>query len=82
MSRCTTILGLISALNLIALAVTLSLPSRAAVAGMDYRALTNDPDFTRAVQSIVQNCKVNLDTDKLKCQRAGAFVVRPAHSKV
>lgn len=67
MSRCTMILALISALNLVALAVTLSLPSRAAVAGMNYRALTNDPDFTRAVQSIVQNCKVNIDTAKLKC---------------
>lgn len=69
MSRCATIaiLGLISALNLAALAVNLSLPSRAAVAGMNYRDLTNDPEFTRAVQSIVQSCKVNVDTAKLKC---------------
>ncbi len=67
MARWTMILSLISALNLVALAVTLSLPSRAAVAGMNYHALTNDPDFTRAVQSIVQNCKVNIDTAKLKC---------------
>lgn len=69
MSRGVTIavLGFVSALNLLALAVNLSLPSRAAVAGMDSRQLTGDPEFTHAVQSIIQSCKVNIDTAKLLC---------------
>ena len=40
------ILSLLSALNIIALAVNVSLPSRAAVGGMSYQDLMRDPDFT------------------------------------
>jgi hypothetical protein len=61
------ILSLLSALNVIALAVNVSLPSRAAVGGMSYQDLMRDPDFTRAVKSIAQECKVNVDVAKLAC---------------
>jgi hypothetical protein len=61
------ILSLLSALNITALAVNVSLPSRAAVGGMSYQDLMRDPDFTRAVKSIAQEWKVNVDVAKLTC---------------
>jgi hypothetical protein len=60
----------LSALNLVALAVNLSQPSRAAVRGMSYQDLLRDPDFTRAVKTIAEQCNVNVDLAKLKCQGA------------
>ena len=61
------ILSLLSALNVIALAINVSLPSKAAVGGMSYEDLMRDPDFTRAVKSIAQECKVNVGVAKLMC---------------
>jgi hypothetical protein len=61
------ILSLLSALNVIALAINVSLPSKAAVGGMSYQDLMRDPDFTRAVKSVAQECKVNVDVAKLTC---------------
>jgi hypothetical protein len=61
------VLCLLSGLNAIALIVNLSQPSRAAVGGMSYQDLVQDPDFTRAVKSIAQDCKVNVDIAKLVC---------------
>jgi hypothetical protein len=61
------LLCLLSGLNVVALIVNLSQPSRAAVGGMSYQDLVNDPDFTRAVKSIAQECKVNVDIAKLSC---------------
>ena len=61
------LLCLLSGLNAIALIVNLSQPSRAAVRGMSYQELVHDPDFTRAVKSIAQDCKVNVDIAKLIC---------------
>ena len=58
---------LLSGLNAIALIVNLSQPSRAAVGGMSYQQLVRDPDFTHAVKSIAQDCKVNVDIAKLVC---------------
>jgi hypothetical protein len=58
----------LSALNLIALAVNLSLPSRAAVGGQGYQDLLNDSNFTRAVKSIAESCTVNVDIGRLNCQ--------------
>jgi hypothetical protein len=55
------------ALNVIALVVNISLPSRAAVGGMNYEQLVRDPDFTRAVKSITEACAVNIELGKLKC---------------
>ena len=65
--RAIMALGLLSALNAITLVINISLPSRAAVGGMTYENLVSDPDFTRAVQSIAQKCKVNVDIAKLIC---------------
>ena len=62
-----TVLCLVSALNAIVLFVNLSQPSRAAVGGMSYQELVNDPDFARAVKAIAQDCKVNVDIAKLIC---------------
>ena len=61
------LLCLLSALNASVLIVNLSQPSRAAVGGMSYQELVRDPDFTRAVKSIAQNCNVNVDIGKLVC---------------
>jgi hypothetical protein len=61
-------LVLLSAFNAIVLAINISLPTRAAVGGMNYESLVADPDFTRAVQSIVQKCRVNEDMATIKCE--------------
>jgi hypothetical protein len=62
-----TLLWLLSALNVIALILNLSQVSRAAVGGMSYQDLMSDPDFTRAVKSIAEQCSVNVDIARLKC---------------
>ncbi|MGA7486777.1 MAG: hypothetical protein WBW74_07545 [Xanthobacteraceae bacterium] len=62
-----TLLCLFSALNVIALVFNLSQASSAAVGGMSYQDLLRDPDFTRAVKSIAEQCTVNVDVGKLKC---------------
>jgi hypothetical protein len=49
------------------LVANLSQPSRAAVSGMSYQELMQDPDFTRAVKTVVQDCRVNVDIAKLSC---------------
>ena len=64
----TTLLCLLGALNAIALAINLSQPSRAAVRATSYQDLLRDPDFTRAVKTIAEQCSVNVDIAKLKCQ--------------
>ena len=61
-------LCLLTALNAVAFVVNLPQPSRAAVHGMSYQDLMHDADFTRAVKSIAEQCSVNVDLGKLKCQ--------------
>jgi hypothetical protein len=61
------LLCLLSALNLFALVINNSPPSRPAVGGMSYEDLMRDQGFTRAVKSIAQECKVNVDIAKLIC---------------
>jgi hypothetical protein len=61
------LLCFLTALNLGGFILNVSSPSRAAVAGMSYQDLVRDPDFTRAVQSIAQECRVNVDLAKLVC---------------
>jgi hypothetical protein len=63
-----TTLCLLSALNVVALVLNLSWPAGAAVRGMSYQDLMRDPDFTRAVRTIAEQCSVNVDIAKLKCQ--------------
>jgi len=65
--RATMILVGLTALNAIALAISVSLPVGAAVGGKTYRDLVADPDFTSAVQSVVQKCRVNVDIAKVIC---------------
>jgi hypothetical protein len=62
-----TLLCLLSALNVIALVLNLSQVSSAAVGGINYQDLLRDPDFTRAVKSIAEQCTVNVDIARLKC---------------
>jgi hypothetical protein len=61
------LLCLLTVLNLGGFILNISPSSRAAIAGMSYQDLMRDPDFTRAVQSIAQECKVNVDLAKLVC---------------
>jgi hypothetical protein len=63
----TILAGLLLALNLLVMALDFSSPSRAAVAGMKTRQLESDPDFVRAVRSIAEHCKVNVDLARLEC---------------
>jgi hypothetical protein len=70
MTALVVLLCLLTALNVGGLVLNFSLPSGAAVAGMSYQDLVRDPDFTRAVQSIAQECKVNVDLAKLMCPPA------------
>ncbi len=69
MSRTITLflLGLLTAANIAALVVNTTMPAQAAVAGLSYKKLVNDKDFTLAVKHIVQSCKVNVDLGKLSC---------------
>jgi hypothetical protein len=67
MTGLLSLLCLLTALNLSGMVLNLSVPARAAIAGMSYQELVRDPDFTRAVISIVQKCKVNVDLAKLDC---------------
>ena len=65
-----TILVLIcfaASLNIGILIVNVSLPSEAAVAGLHYRGLSRDPDFRRAVQAVVEACRVNLNLADIRC---------------
>ncbi len=66
-SVAVSLLCVLSLLTAIALVVNLSQSSKAAVGGMSYQDLVNDPDFTRAVKSIVESCKVNVDIAKVNC---------------
>jgi len=61
------LLCLLSTLNVVALVLNLSQVSTAAVGGMSYQDLLHDPDFTRAVKSIAEQCTVNVDIARLKC---------------
>jgi hypothetical protein len=66
--RMALVLILVStALNISILIFNLSLPSRAAVAGMDYQALMSDSDFKQAVQSVVQACSVSVTLATVRC---------------
>ena len=65
-----TILVLIcfaTSLSIGILIVNVSLPSEAAVAGLHYRGLSRDPDFRRAVQAVVEACRVNLNLADIRC---------------
>src|SRR5262249_54268900 len=61
------ILFLLSALNVITLAVNFSQQSRAGTARMSYQQLMSDPDFVRAVESVAEACRVNVHLAKVKC---------------
>jgi len=67
MSRLYDAIVFVERLNVIALVLNLSQVSRAAVGGMNYQNLLRDPDFTRAVKSIAEQCTVNVDIVRLKC---------------
>lgn len=47
------------------LAINLSVHAKADVAGMDWRALSRDRDFKKAVQNVVNGCTV--DGESISC---------------
>lgn len=72
----------LSAINIVALIINTSLPlngapsngapskaapSKGAAGTSKYQQFIRDPDFTRAVRDIVQECNVNVDQAKLEC---------------
>ena len=58
---------LLTAINAGVLILQLSGSSKAAVAGMNAQSLASDADFKRAVQEIVEACRVNVDIARVKC---------------
>ena len=60
-------IGAATALNLLMLVLNISLPSRAAVSGINYKALASDDDFKKAVQTVVEACTVNANLGKVFC---------------
>ncbi len=66
----TTIVCLLLALNLAAMAVNFASPSAAAVTKLRAHQLESDPDFVLAVRSIVQKCRVNVDLATVFCPQA------------
>jgi hypothetical protein len=67
MTALLSLLCLLATLIVSGLVLNSAVPARAAIAGMGYQELVRDPDFARAVLSIVQKCKVNVDLAKLDC---------------
>jgi hypothetical protein len=65
--RLKVALIVLTVLNGLALAINISRPTRAAVGAKAYEDLLDDPDFTLAVQAVVEKCKLNLDIAKLQC---------------
>ena len=63
----TILAAVLLAINLAVMALDFSSPSRAAIAGMKSRQLEADPDFVRAVHSIVERCRVNVDLARVEC---------------
>jgi hypothetical protein len=61
------VIAILFLLNVMTIGVNFSQQSRAATGGMSYQELMSDPDFIRAVKSIVEACSVNVDTAKVKC---------------
>jgi hypothetical protein len=70
MSRKAVIAALcfLTALNITVLVISLSLPSKAATPS--YQEMINDPNFTRAVKTIIEQCRVNVDIGKVQCLSA------------
>ena len=65
-----TIVCFLLALNLAAMAVNFASPSAAATTKLRAHQLESDPDFVRAVRSIVQKCRVNVDLATVFCPQA------------
>lgn len=63
----SVVLCVLLALNVAVLTLNFSAPSRAAIAGMSAKRLEADPDFVRAVHTIVEKCKVNVDLASVHC---------------
>ena len=66
--KAIAILSLLTAINVIVLVLNISPSARAAVAGASYKELINDADFTRAVKSVIETCRVNTDIARVICK--------------
>ena len=58
----------LAVVNIMMLLISFSLPSKAATPS--YKEMINDPNFTRAVKTIIEQCRVNVDVGKVQCQSA------------
>ena len=63
--KAIAILSLLTAVNVIVLVLNISPTARAAIAGASYKELINDADFTRAVKSVIETCRVNVDVARV-----------------
>jgi hypothetical protein len=58
----------LTAVNVCVLVLNVSPGARAALAGAGYKELIHDPDFSRAVKSVVERCRVNVDLARVLCK--------------
>jgi hypothetical protein len=58
----------LTVLNIMVLVISFSLPSKATTPS--YQEMINDPNFTRAVKTIIEQCRVNVDIARVQCQAA------------
>jgi hypothetical protein len=58
----------LTVLNVGVLVLNVAPVARGALAGSGYKELINDPDFTRAVKSVVEGCTVNVDLARVLCK--------------
>jgi hypothetical protein len=58
----------LTVLNIMVLVISFSLPSKAVTPS--YKEMINDPNFTRAVKTIIEQCRVNVDIGKVQCESA------------
>jgi hypothetical protein len=63
--KAIAILSLLTAVNVIVLVLNVSPTARAAIAGASYKELINDADFIRAVKSVIETCRVNVDVGRV-----------------
>ena len=66
-SKAIAALIVLTAINFTVLVMNVSPAARAAVAGAGYKELMSDADFTRAVKSVVEACRVNVDLARVTC---------------
>jgi hypothetical protein len=65
----TIVVCALLAINVVVMVLNFTSPSSAAVASLRAHQFENDPEFVRAVRSIVQKCRVDVDLGAVSCSQ-------------